>query len=68
MSVSISVSRPPELSVSITINHLVDFGPINVDTDSLESFVRSHYSLWMIHNFASEIFFPSMISNESDFQ
>ena len=53
LSVSFSGSRPPKLSVSTAINHLVRFGLISVDTDSLESFVRSHYPFWIIHNFAS---------------
>ena len=67
-SVSFSVSCPPKLSVSITINHLVHFGMITVNTHSLEIFVRSHYPIWMIHNFSSETFFPFMISNENNFQ
>ena len=64
----VSGSRPPKLSVSITINQLVHFGPITVETDSIESFVRTHYSFWITHNFSSDIFFPSMISNKNDFQ
>ena len=68
LSVSFSGSCPPKLSVSITINYLVHFGLITVDIDSLESFVRSHYPFWMIHNFASDNFFPSKISNENEFQ
>ena len=70
--VSFSGSRPPKISVSITINHLVNFGLINVDTDSLKIFVQSHYPFWIIHNFASEIFFlllypMKMTSNETYF-
>ena len=70
--VSLSGSRPPKLSVSITINHLVYFELITVETNSLESFVRSHYPLWIIHNFASKIFFLlwypiKMASNETYF-
>ena len=54
LSVSFSGSRLPKMSVSITINNLVHFGLITVDTDSLESFIWSHYTFLMIDNFASE--------------
>ena len=67
LSVSFSSSRPPKLLVSITINHLVNFGLITVEPNILESFVRYHHPFWIIHNVASEIF-PLMISNENDFQ
>ena len=68
LSVSFSGSRPPKLSFSIKINHLVHFGLITVETDSLKSFVRSHYPLWMIHNFASNKISPSIVSNKNDFK
>ena len=41
-SVSFSSYCPPKLSVSITINHLIHFGLITVDTDSLEICFWSH--------------------------
>ena len=68
LSVSFSGSRPPKLSFSIKINHLVHFGLITVETNSLEIFVWSHYPLWMIHNFASDNFSPFIISDKNDYQ
>ena len=46
-------SSPPKLSVSTTINHFVHFWLINVETDSLLSFVSYHYPFLIIQIFAS---------------
>ena len=68
--VLLSVYSSHKLSVSIKINHLVHFGLITVDTNSLDSFVRSHYPFWILHNFVSDFFLwcpMKMTSNETSF-
>ena len=56
LSVLFSGSCPPKRSVTITINDLLHFGLISVETDILENIVRSHCPFWIIHNFASDNF------------
>ena len=68
LSVLFSGSCPPKIPLPITINHLVNFGLINVEPNSLEIFVQSHYPFWMIYNFASNTFPFYDTSNENNFQ
>ena len=69
--VLLSGSRPPRLSVSIIINHLVHFVLITVENDSFEKFVQSHYPFWIIQKFHMNFFLPwypiKMTPNETSF-